>query len=92
MDVLKQRVAKHVLVGGVANHGRDVDQAGFFGSTEAAFTHDQLKGWLAVLFTQWANNDRLQDTEFLDRMDEFAERLIIEDGARVDSVWNDLSE
>ncbi len=98
VDVLEQRVAQHVFVGGVFDDGRDGVAPRELGGPQATLAHDQLVGRFPLGGTRaGSHDDRLEHAELADRDDEllqlgFAEvdpRLL---GVRHDVVERDLGE
>ena len=86
VQVLEQRVAQQVLVGGVADDRRDRVEAGLPGGARAALAHDEL---VRALVAGGADDDGLQDAELADAVDELGEVVGVEVGARLTRVGDD---
>ena len=81
MQVFQQCVAQQIVIRGGPNDCRDGLQAGSFGSSPASLTHDQLVLGLHVVCG--ADDDRLQDTDFPDRVHQLSHVFFIENTARL---------
>ena len=88
MNVLQESIAEHVFVIGLANDGGDELEAGKFGRTEAALTHDEFE----TVGLERADDDRLKKAELLDRVNELVERLLLEDLTGILHIPPDLSD
>ncbi|MCY1180005.1 hypothetical protein D9M73_204320 [compost metagenome] len=73
LDVLDQRHGYGGLIGHIANHGRDLVQAGLLAGTPTTFAGDDL----VAIIADRANHDRLHHALVLDRLRQFFQRLRI---------------
>ena len=87
VDVLQQCVAQHVLIRGVTHDGGDVFQACLGGCTPTALTHDEL-----VAILGGAHNDGLQQTKFLDGVNQFSELILIKFRTRLLGIGEDVPD
>ena len=86
MQVLQQRVAQQVLVGGLPDDRRDRRQPGLTRGTRATLPHDELVFALVVE----TDDDRLQHSELADAVHQLREIVGIEVRARLAGVGNDV--
>ncbi len=85
VQVLDERVAEHVVVGRLADDGRDVLEAGPLRRPHPALAHDELVAAGAEL----PHHDRLQQADLGDGGGQFLERLFVEGQARLARVGRD---
>jgi hypothetical protein len=88
VQVLQQRVAQQVVVGGVPHDRRDRAEAGLLGGPPAPLAHDELVAGLAVA-GQRPDHDRLQDADLADGVHQLGQRLLLEVLARLPRVRPD---
>ena len=77
VDVLQQRVAQQVVIGGIPHDRRDGRQPCLLGGPPPALPHHQLVARPRSV-GRLPNHDRLHQAEFADRVDQLGERLFIE--------------
>jgi hypothetical protein len=75
VDVLDEGVAEQVLLGGLADHGRDRREAGCLGGPEAALAHDEL-----VAVPDGPGHDRLEDADGADAVRQLGQLVLVERG------------
>ena len=94
VQVLKQRVAQHVLVCGRAHDRGNVFEAGAAARAEAALAHDELVARLARggRRLDLAHDDRLKYAELANRVRQLFERLFVELSAGLHAVRHDVTE
>jgi hypothetical protein len=89
VQVLQQRVAQHVVVGGLADDGRDRLQARLPTGPPAPLAHDELVALAAVVVGQLPHDDGLEQPDLADGHDQLGQRLLVEVGARLQRVGRD---
>ena len=91
VDVLQQRVAQQVVVGGLAHDRRDGGQAGLSGPRASAAPPSPVgSADRSASAPQRADHDRLHQAELADRVHEFGERLLVEHLPRLPRVRLDV--
>ena len=85
VQVLQQRVAQQVVVLGPPHDGRDHRQAGGLGGSPAPLAHHQLEPVAA----QRPDDDRLQQSYLVDRVDQLGHGVLVEHRARLPRVGRD---
>jgi hypothetical protein len=78
VQVLQQRVAQQVVVGGFPDDCRDPVQTGRLGRPQPALPHDELVAGPVGVLPGPPDHDGLQDPDLPDRVDEFGEGFLIE--------------
>lgn len=82
VQVLKQRVAEHVIVGGLPDDGRNVIQPSALARTPAPFAHNEL----VALTSQAAHHDRLQQSYLRDGRRQLVKRILVKRPPRLPRV------
>ena len=86
MDVFQQGIAQKVVILGIAHDGWNSSQTRLGRSAPTALTHDELE---ATLLGR-ANNDGLQEAKLADRVNELAQLILVEDGAWLLRIRDDI--
>jgi hypothetical protein len=89
VQVLQQRVAQHVVVGGLADDGRDRLQPACRPARQPPLAHDELVALAAVVVGQLPHDDGLEQPDLADGHDQLGQRLLVEVGARLQRVGRD---
>ncbi len=88
VQVLQQRVPQQVVVGRVAHDRGDPLEPCLARGPPAPLPGDEL----VAVGTGRPHHDRLQQPDLADRVDELAERLLVEDGPWLTRVGRDLTQ
>ena len=88
MEVLQKCLAQHVVVGGVAHDCRNAVETRLLRRTPATLTSDEFVVRSLALAT--TNDDRLEESDLLDRMHELCERVGVEDLTGLARIGDDV--